>query len=70
MAHTEGKLQFFKLIMQPFKDANFKNLVRFLGSWNFAVNLAAPFFAVYMLKRLQMDMSLIIALMVLSQLTS
>ncbi|HUW66935.1 MAG TPA: MFS transporter, partial [Candidatus Nanoarchaeia archaeon] len=48
MPATEGKIQFFKLIMRPFKDDNFRNLVRFLGSWNFAVNLAAPFFTVYM----------------------
>jgi MFS family permease len=55
------------LILKPFKDANFKELIMFLGSWNFAVNLAAPFFTVYMLKRLQLDLSLIIAFTVLSQ---
>ena len=70
MAPVEGKPKLFNLILQPFKDENFKNLIFFLGSWNFAVNLAAPFFTVYMLKRLQMDMSFIIALLVLSQLTS
>ncbi|MBU4376003.1 MAG: MFS transporter, partial [Candidatus Omnitrophica bacterium] len=70
MAPVEGKPKLFNLILQPFKDANFKNLFMFLGSWNFAVNLAAPFFTVYMLKRLQLDMSFIIALLVLSQLTS
>ena len=31
-------------IAKPFQDINFKNLIIFLGSWNFAVNLAAPFF--------------------------
>jgi len=70
MAPIEKKTRFVRLIFRPFKDANFKNLIMFLGSWNFAVNLAAPFFTVYMLKRLQMDMSFIIALAVLSQLTS
>ena len=35
--------------------------------WSFAVNLAAPFFTVYMLKRLELDMSFIIALLVVSQ---
>ncbi len=70
MAPVEEKPKIFNLILQPFKDANFKNLITFLGSWNFAVNLAAPFFTVYMLKRLQLDMSFIIALLVLSQLTS
>jgi len=67
MAVQEGKSKFLELMLGPFKDMNFRKLMTFLGSWNFAVNLAAPFFTVYMLKRLQMDMSFIIALMVLSQ---
>ncbi len=62
--------RFFKSIIQPFRDANFKNLFMFSGSWNFAVNLAAPFFTVYMLKRLQLQMSFIIVLLILSQLTN
>ena len=67
MAAHEGKSRFFELLFVPFKDSNFKRLITFLGSWNFAVNLAAPFFTVYMLKRLRMDISFIIALTVLSQ---
>jgi len=67
MATGEGEADFFRLISQPFKDANFKELVMFLGSWNFAINLAAPFFTVYMLKRLQLDMSFVIAFTILSQ---
>jgi MFS family permease len=70
MAPVEEKTKILWLILQPFKDANFKNLIMFLGSWNFAVNLAAPFFTVYMLKRLQMSMFFIIVLAVLSQLTT
>jgi MFS family permease len=64
---ANGKTDFFKLIAKPFKDANFKNLIMFLGTWNFAINLAAPFFTVYMLKSLDLKMSLVIILMVLSQ---
>ena len=60
--------RFLLLLSKPFRDTNFKNLIRFLGSWNFAVNLAAPFFTVYMLKRLELEISFIIALLVLSQL--
>ncbi len=67
MAPSEEDANFFRLILQPFKDGNFKELIMFLGSWNFAVNLAAPFFTVYMLKRLQLGLSVIIALTVLSQ---
>lgn len=56
-----------KTILKPFKDENFRNLISFMCSWNFAVNLAGPFFIVYMLKRLGLSMSLIIALIILSQ---
>lgn len=61
---------FIKVILKPFEDANFKNLIMFLGTWNFAINLAAPFFTVYMLQSLQLDMSLIIILMLLSQIVN
>lgn len=54
-------------IREPFQDRNFRRLLMFLGSWNFAVNLAAPFFTVYMLKRLDLSMSLIVAFAILSQ---
>lgn len=57
-------------LLMPFKDHNFKNLMVFLASWNFAVNLAAPFFTVYMIKRLNLGISLIIALTVLSQIVN
>ena len=70
MVPTQEKSNFFRVILQPFQDANFKSLITFSGSWSFAVNLAAPFFTVYMLKRLQMDMSYIIGLTVLSQLAN
>ena len=67
MVILQEKINFSRLLMQPFKDTNFKNLIIFLGSWNFAVNLAAPFFTVYMLMRLKLDMSTIIILMILNQ---
>jgi MFS family permease len=57
----------FAAIAKPFQDINFKNLIVFLGSWNFAVNLAAPFFTVYMLQRLGLDISVVVALGILSQ---
>ncbi len=60
-------VNFFKLIARTFKDLNFRRLMLFLGSWSFAVNLAAPFFTVYMLKRLELGMSLVVALSVVSQ---
>ncbi len=67
MIPINGKINFLKLILQPLRDANYKQLIMFLGSWNFAVNLAAPFFTVYMLMVLKMDISSIVALTILSQ---
>ncbi len=59
-----------RLIMGPFRDVNFRRLVIFLSSWSFAVNLAAPFFAVYMLKTLSYPMTTITALTTVSQLSN
>lgn len=61
------RLQFLQLIKRPLKDANFRNLLWFLGPWNFAVNLATPFFMVYMLKTLKLPLSLVIGMSVLNQ---
>jgi MFS family permease len=58
------------LLSTPFRDKNFRRLMVFLSSWNFAANLAAPFFAVYMLKSLGYAMTTIIALTVASQLSN
>ncbi|MEW6378565.1 MAG: MFS transporter [bacterium] len=67
MAITEEKSKFSRLILEPFKDSNYRNLILCLGLWSFAVNLAIPFFTVYMLKVLQLNMSLVMALTALSQ---
>jgi len=53
-------------LAQPFRDANFRRLILFLGSWNFAVNLAAPFFTVYLFKRLDFNLTGVTLLVILS----
>ena len=60
----------FKLMLEPFKDQNFRKLMRFLVSWQFAINLAAPFFTVYMLKKIKLEMSTIVALTIVSQIAN
>lgn len=70
MVQIKEEKGLFMLISKPFKDINFRNLIIFLGSWNFAINLAAPFFTVYMIKRLQFEMSFIIILTVLCQIAN
>jgi MFS family permease len=58
------------LLAMPFRDHNFRRLMIFLGSWNFAANLAAPFFVVYMLKTIGYSMTTIIILTTASQLSN
>lgn len=63
-------LRFHRRLVTPFADGNFKRLIYFLAVWNFAVNLAAPFFTVYMLVRLYLPILLVSILVGLSQVTS
>jgi MFS family permease len=67
MPQLEEKPKILRLLGQPFRDENFRKLIAFMCSWNFAVNLAGPFFMVYMLKRLGLSMSFIIGLSIVSQ---
>ena len=65
--HHNPDISIFRLIAEPVRDVNFRQLLIFLGTWNFAVNFAAPFFTVYMLQRLGLNLTAILALSVLSQ---
>jgi len=67
MPQFAEKQKILQLLSQPFRDENFRKLIAFMCSWNFAVNLAGPFFMVYMLKRLGLSMSFIIGLSIVSQ---
>ena len=58
----------WKRLSAPIKDRNFRQLIQFLLFWGFASNLAVPFFAVYMLQRLGLPLSWVIAFSILSQL--
>jgi predicted MFS family arabinose efflux permease len=42
-----------------FKDGNFLTFLLYLSLWMFAVNLSAPFFNLYMLDNLHLDVSLV-----------
>jgi len=54
----------------PLRDAGFRSLLGFIAFWNFAVNLAAPFFVVFMLERLLLPMRAVTAFIVLQQLVN
>ena len=63
----ESILQLFK---RPFADPNFRKLLVFNSAWVFALNIAIPFFTVYLLKNLHLSMTYVIGLTVISQLSS
>lgn len=60
----------FQLFKRPLKDSNFRKLLLFNSAWVFALNIAIPFFTVYMLKHLGLSMTYVIGLTVVSQLCS
>ena len=59
-----------RLLALPFQDSNFRSLMIFLFLRGFTTNLAAPFFAVYMLQRIGLPLSAVIAFTVLGQLAN
>lgn len=63
--HGKFSLHYMK---EPLKNPNFRKLIGFLMSWNFAINLAAPFFAVYMLKTLHYDILFVVSITLMGQL--
>ncbi|TFG07148.1 MAG: MFS transporter [Promethearchaeota archaeon] len=69
MIKPEVEIKFLRTISQPFKDKNYRKLLIFLGVWSFAINLATPFFTVYMLKKLEFTITLVIILTIINQLT-
>lgn len=54
-------------IRAPFADRGFRRLLVFMGSWNVASNIAAPFLSVYLLKQLGYPLSTVTTLWVSSQ---
>ena len=71
MAETTGsKPSLVRTIAAPFNDHNYRKLLRFLFLWGLAINLATPFFAVYMLQRLGMSLAAVIGLSIVSQVFS
>lgn len=60
----------FRQLRKPLQDVNFRNMLLFNACWIFALNLATPFFNVYMIQSLRLPLSGIIALGILSQVSS
>ena len=60
----------FKLLKKPLTNHNFVKLLVFNSVWVFAINMAIPFFTVFMMKNLGLPLSYIISLTILSQVFS
>ena len=63
------KENLFKLFKKPLADRNFRNLLFFNAFWSFALNIATPFFTVYMMKNLNLPLSYIICFVILGQIS-
>jgi MFS family permease len=59
-----------RLLWQPLRDRNFRSVLHYLASWQFAVNLATPFFTVYFVRELGFPMSFVLILSIVSQLAN
>lgn len=56
MMVAEEKTPFLKMFFEPFKNKNYLHFSLFISLWYFAVNFAGPFFNVYMLEHLKMQL--------------
>jgi len=70
MTEAPAERGWYRALSVPFRNKNFRRLLAFLGSWNFAINLAAPFFTVNMLKRMDLSLALVVGLGTLSQMAA
>ena len=62
-----AKENLFKLFKKPLMDKNFRNLLIFNSFWSFSLNIATPFFTVYMMRTLNLPLSYIICFGILGQ---
>ncbi|MDB5668451.1 MAG: transporter [Alphaproteobacteria bacterium] len=57
----------WRMLVKPLKDRNFRRLIQFMASWQFAVNLAVPFFTVFLIGQLGYTAGFVLVLSVVSQ---
>ena len=70
MHDTGPKRPIFATLREPLADMNFRRLIIFMGSWNFASNLAGPFLTVYLLQQLNLGLGTVTALWGASQMSN
>lgn len=67
MQESGPRTPLLEMLRTPFLDANFRRVIVFMCSWNFASNLAAPFLTVYLLQQLGYGLGTVTTLWVASQ---
>lgn len=67
MPPSAGRVDLWRLLRQPLGDPNFSRLLVFVASWQFAINLATPFFTVFIVRQLGFNISFVLLLSVASQ---
>lgn len=65
---TTGNI--ISILQRPLRDQNFRRLLLFNSAWVFAINIATPFFVVFMMKKMGLSISYIIGFTIVSQLCS
>lgn len=59
-----------ELLKQPFIDKNFRKLLSVMGFWSFASSLATPFFSVYMLKVLDLNIGYVMLFTIITRISN
>jgi MFS family permease len=70
MTRTGPPQPVLALLRAPFAESNFRRLIVFMASWNFASNLAAPFLTVYLLRQLDYGLDTVTALWAAGQIAN
>ncbi|MCT8003392.1 MFS transporter [Sphingomonas sanguinis] len=70
MPPAQGTVDLRALLSQPLSDPNFRRLLVFVASWQFAINLATPFFTVFIVRQLHFAVSFVLLLSVASQIAN
>lgn len=67
MPPASGPIDLRASLSAPLRDPNFSRLLVFVASWQFAINLATPFFTVFIVRQLHFNVSFVLLLSVVSQ---
>ena len=67
MATSSARVPLLELLRTPFRDADFRNVILFMASWNLASNIAAPFITVYLLRQMGYELGTVTTLWMAGQ---